>query len=109
MDVHVRRALTLGLRLREVDLVTAQEDGSAELDDAQLLDRAASLGRAVFSQDTDFLREGAERQHTGQFFAGIIYAHQLEVTVGQCLHDLEIIAKAGEAADMENRIIYLPL
>ena len=28
MDVHVRRAVTRGLRLRDVDVITAQEDGT---------------------------------------------------------------------------------
>jgi predicted nuclease of predicted toxin-antitoxin system len=68
MDVHVRRAVTAGLRLREIDVLIAQEDGAAELDDAQLLDRATSLGRVVFTQDRDFLREGTERQRTGRYF-----------------------------------------
>ena len=27
MDVHVHRAITVGLRLREIDVLTAQEDG----------------------------------------------------------------------------------
>jgi len=31
MDVHVRRAITVGLRLRGVDALTAQEDGAARL------------------------------------------------------------------------------
>jgi hypothetical protein len=33
MDVHVRRAVTAALRLRSIDVLTAQEDGSAELAD----------------------------------------------------------------------------
>jgi len=28
MDVHVRRAVTAALRLRSIDVLTAQEDGS---------------------------------------------------------------------------------
>jgi predicted nuclease of predicted toxin-antitoxin system len=59
MDVHVRRAVTEGLRQRGVDVVTAQEDGSATLDDPLLLDRASALGRVLFSQDGDLLRETA--------------------------------------------------
>jgi len=109
MDVHVRRAVTDGFRLREVDVLTAQEDGSAELADSALLDRAYSLGRGVFTHDRDFLHEGTERQRRGRSFIGIVYAHQIEVTIGQCLHDLEIIAKAGEPSDVANQIIYLPL
>jgi len=34
MDHHVPRAITLGLRLREVDVITAHEDRTSELDDA---------------------------------------------------------------------------
>lgn len=109
MDVHVRRALTDALRLRSVDLLTAQEDGTAEYTDVQLLDCTAVLRRALFTHDQDFLREGAARLRRSQFFAGILYAHQVEMTIGQCLESLEMIAKAGEPDDVANRIIYLPL
>lgn len=36
MDVHIRRAVTVALRLRSIDVLTAQEDASAELDDEVL-------------------------------------------------------------------------
>ena len=35
-EVHVRRAIRDGLRLREVDVVTAQENGAAEYEDKVL-------------------------------------------------------------------------
>lgn len=41
LDVHVPAAITRGLLLRGVDVLTAQIDGTAELDDSDLLDRAA--------------------------------------------------------------------
>jgi hypothetical protein len=40
---------------------------------------------------------------------GVVYAHQLNVTAGQCIEDLELIAKVGEPEDMANRVEYLPL
>jgi hypothetical protein len=58
MDVHVRRAVTVALRLRSVDVLTAQEDGAAQLEDGPLLQRASDLGRVLVSQDEDLLREG---------------------------------------------------
>jgi predicted nuclease of predicted toxin-antitoxin system len=76
MDVHVRRAVTAGLRLRGVDVLTAQEDGTGELPDPALLDRATELGRVLFTQDDDLLREAKRRQQTGQSFAGIIAMQQ---------------------------------
>ena len=108
-DVHVRRAVTEGLRLREVDVLTAQEDGAATMDDPVLLDWAMALGRVVFTQDEDFLREAHRRQETGEAFAGVVYAHQLNVTIGQCVSDLELIAKVYEPEDLANRVEYLPL
>ena len=53
--------------------------------------------------------EGVRRQRTGEPFAGIIYAHQLRVTTGQCINDLELIAKVYDPADLAGRIEYLPL
>lgn len=40
MDHHVPRAITIGLRRRGVNIITAFEDGSHELADNKLLDRA---------------------------------------------------------------------
>jgi len=109
MDVHVRRAITVALLDRGVDVLTAQADGAAELDDPDLLDRARSLGRVLFSQDEDLLAEAARRQHGGIPFAGVVYAHQLYVTVGRCINDLELIAKVGTHEDLANRVQFLPL
>jgi Domain of unknown function (DUF5615) len=72
MDVHVPDAITVGLRLRRVDVLTAQEDGARRLSDALLLDRATALARVLFSQDEDLLREAAQRQQQGVSFAGVI-------------------------------------
>lgn len=40
VDHHVPRAISDGLRLRGVDIITAYEDGTNEFDDPELLDRA---------------------------------------------------------------------
>jgi hypothetical protein len=109
MDVHVPRAVTTALRLRKVDVVTAQEDGMAELDDADLLRRATELGRILVSQDQDLLREGARRQQENGDFSGIVYGHQLRVTIGQMVEDLELIAWATSLEEWRGRIEYLPL
>jgi hypothetical protein len=109
MDVHVPLSVTLGLRARGVDVLRSQEDGTIRLSDPDLLDRATGLGRALVTQDQDFLSEGARRQVSGIPFAGIIYAAQTHVSVGQMIHDLELIGKAGEPADLVNQVFYLPL
>lgn len=68
LDVQIRLALNEGLRVRGIDVVTAQEDGSSELHDSDLLDRAGALGRVLFTHDKDFLREATVRLQTGRFF-----------------------------------------
>lgn len=88
LDHHVPRAIALGLRLRHIDVVTAFEDRAHELADPDLLDRATSLGRVLFTQDEDLLVEATRRQQAGIEVAGVIYAHQNAVSIGQCVLDL---------------------
>jgi Domain of unknown function (DUF5615) len=109
MDHHVPRAITAGLRLRRVDVLTAAEDGAAEFDDHTLLDRAAALGRVLFSQDKDLLIEATRRQAEGLPFGGVIYAHQLRMSIGACVRDLELIALVADPADLRSQVVFLPL
>ncbi len=109
MDEHVPRAISVGLRLRGVDVLTAQEDGLRNTPDADLLDRATALGRVIFTQDDDFLVEARRRQMTGHAFSGVIYVHQMRTTIGACVRDLDLIAKAADVADLANRVEFLPL
>ena len=109
MDHHVSLAITLGLRLCGVDVLTAYEDGTSELNDVALLDRAGKLERVLFTRDDDLLAEAARRQQAQIPFQGVIYAHQLRVSIGRCVKDLELIAKAGELNDLRNEVLFLPL
>jgi predicted nuclease of predicted toxin-antitoxin system len=109
VDHHVPMAITEGLRQRSVDVVTAHEDGRAEQGDAAILERATSLNRAVFSQDEDFLALAHEWLENGREFAGVIYAHQLKITIGQAVRDLELIATVLSDDEMRNRIEFLPI
>jgi hypothetical protein len=109
LDVHVPRPVTRGLRRRGIDVLTAQEDGTARWAEAALLDRAAEAGRVLFSQDEDLLVEAARRQREGIPFAGVIYAPQVALSIGQLIEDLELLAKAGTPADVVCQVCYLPL
>ena len=55
LDVHVPFPATRQLRIRGVDVLTAQDDGTTELSDPALLGRATELARALVSQDDDLL------------------------------------------------------
>jgi predicted nuclease of predicted toxin-antitoxin system len=109
MDVHVPAAITRSLAARGVDVITAQTDGASRLPDKVVLDRAGELGRILFTRDEDFPAETADRLRGNIFFAGVVYAHQLKVTIGRCVQDLELIAKCAEPAELANRVLYLPM
>lgn len=109
MDHHVPRAITIGLRLQGVDVLTAFDDGASQLDDAALLNRATELGRVLFTQDDDLLIEATRRQKEGIHFSGVIYAHQLHISIGACIRDLSLISQAGEPEDMIDQVQFLPL
>ena len=107
MDVHVPLPITRGLRRRGVDVLTAQQDGTTRLPDPALLDRAAALSRILFSQDEDLIAEAVRRQRTGESFATVVYARQLDLSIGRCIADLEALAKAATPEDAQGQIIFL--
>ena len=109
MDVHVPRSVTTAPRLRGIDVLTAQEDESGDLDDGLLLKRATELGRILVTQDVDLLREGKRLLTEHQKFCGIVYAHQLRVTIGRMVEDLELIARATSLEEWRGKIEYLPI
>ncbi len=109
MDHHVPSAITNGLRLRGIDVLTAYEDNAHELDDPDLLDRAQKHERVLFTRDDDFLAEAARRLSEDISFYGIVYAHQLRVSIGRCVDDLTLIAELGEPAELVSSVQYLPL
>jgi len=80
MDEHVPRAITEGLKIRGIDVLTVQEDGLRGISDKEL-----------FSQDIDLIREARRRQGNNEFFSGLIYAHPLKITIGRCIEELELL------------------
>ena len=45
----------------------------------------------------------------GTLFNGVIYAHQLRISIGACVNDLELIATVADPDDLINGVIFLPL
>lgn len=94
-DRNVSRAVTQGLRIREVDVLTALEDRAHRLSDPDLLDRATEVQRVLFSSDEDLIVEARRRQRESEHFAGVIFAPQ-SCPVGVVIEDLELLAKTGD-------------
>jgi hypothetical protein len=108
MDVHIPQSITIQLRRRNIDVLTAQEDNTLELPDDQLLERSTAVGRVLFTQDIRFRALAENWQREGKPFGGLIFGHQLGGTIGQFVKDLEFIAQASDPEDWENMVEYIP-
>jgi hypothetical protein len=108
MDVHVPAAITEGLRRRQIDVVTSQEDGTHEESDDHLLRRATELGRVLLSQDQDLLKIAHQWQEQMSSFAGLIFSAQ-HVSVGRLLSDLELVAQCCTEEEVANNVLFLPM
>ena len=109
MDENVHGAITNGLRQRGIDVLTVQEDGKSGISDPEVLDRAISLNRLLFSQDDDLLAEANKRLIAGTSFPGVIFARQTKVSIGTCIRDLELISTLGESDEFKDSVLFLPL
>jgi hypothetical protein len=108
-DVHVDNAIANQLRLRQVDVLTAQEARADRLTDELLLDHASRLGRPLVTHDIRLNAMAEDWQRQGRPFCGLIFAHLMQVSIGRCVRDLELVAKATEAEDWTGTTLRLPL
>jgi hypothetical protein len=108
MDHHFRASVTHGLRQRNIDVLTALDDGAEKLADDLLLARALKLDRVVVTHDKDFLRLAADWQANRHDFAGIVFATQGSLHVGNAIDYLEFVAQVMTPDEMRNRVEFLP-
>lgn len=102
MDEHVPSAVTKGLRLRDVDVLTARDVSMLEVEDDEHLAFAAEQNRVTFTQDADFLRLHAE----GVEHAGIVYAPQ-QTPIGYIVRGLMLVYQVLEPEEMQNHVEFL--
>ena len=75
----------------------------------ELLARATQLGRVIVTCDDDFLVLAEDWLDAGKTFAGVVYGHQLRLTIGRTIRDLELVAGASTAEELRDQIVFLPL
>jgi hypothetical protein len=90
-------------------VLTAQEDGASRLPDEALLERASQLGRPLVTHDIRLLAMAQRWQLQGRPFCGVIFGHLMQASIGECVRDLELIAKATDPQDWASAVLRLPL
>jgi len=102
-DEHMKSVIARQLRLRGIDVLTAQEAGRAgqEIPDPDQLAYATSLGRVTVTRDHHF----EVLAYTHRPHAGIIRL-QKEDSIGRYVEFLEYAARVFEPEDMRNQLEY---
>lgn len=108
MDVHVPASVSEGLRWRQIDVRTAQEDAAGRMSDDDLLTRATALGRVLLTQDADFLEIATRWQRQDTDFHGILFVPQ-GTPIGRIIADTELCLSGMTADEFRNRVVHLPL
>ena len=108
-DHNIQAAVVTGLRAKAVDCITAEEDGKANADDEEILERATQLQRVLVTHDKDFFTIFESWWTAGKQFGGIIHAFPTQITIAQLIDDLILIAQVCEPEEFRNAIVRLPL
>ncbi len=111
IDEDVHGDIVNGLRRRHptLDLARVQDVGLRHTPDPLILEWAAQQGRVVVSVDKKTLAVDAwDRVARGLPMPGVVILRIL-LTIGQAIHELEIVALAGNPDDFRDQVIYLPL
>lgn len=108
VDVHVPASVSEGLRRKQIDVRTAQEDSASRMSDEDLLTRATAVGRVLLTQDADFLKIAARWQQQDIAFSGILFAAQ-GTPIGRLIEDAELCLAGMTADEFRSRLIHLPL
>lgn len=108
LDHNVHGAITRGLRRREIDVLTALEDGRHDEHDPLLLARATDLHRVFVTHDEDFHALAAHCRQGGVDFSGVVFVMQEGMRIGPVVEYLLMIADAMSAEEICNRVEYVP-
>jgi len=103
-DESVNVAIVEGLKRRGVKIWSARDVGKVGLRDEEQLEYAINERAAIFTHDDDFLSLVRE---SGRGHYGIIYVHQLHLSIGESIRRLKNIAETKSSNEMRNQIQFL--
>ncbi len=106
-DESVNIAVVEGLKRRGIDAFSARDMGNLGLTDQEQLIFANNQEAAIFSHDTDFLRIAVRWIKEERTHHGIIYCHQKDYTIGECIRGLKLLATILTRDDIMNHVEFL--
>ncbi len=103
-DENIERSIIEGLRRRKIEVISAKELGYIGKSDEFHIKKANEMKAVILTHDIDFLRMAASPEVN---HGGIIFSHQKNVSIGQCIRGVELIATVLSDKDMGNHIEFL--
>ena len=110
-DADLSKAIVSGVLRREpsLDFLTAQTAGLRDMNDLEVLELAAERQRVLVSHDVGTMPAHFRTfQHTGKHSSGVFLISQ-SLAVRTAIDELVLIWVASEAAEWEDRLVWLPL
>lgn len=104
-SVHV--AIAEGLKRRGIDARSCRDVGNYGLTDEQQLGYACKNGFVIFTHDDDFLKLSAKYMTQGKEHPGMIYSHQRDYSIGECIRRIKLIVDVLLSEEMKNHIEFL--
>jgi len=106
-DESVNIAIAEGLKRRGVDAFSARDMGNLGFTDEEQLIFAKDEKAAIFTHDIDFLRLAVKWIEEGKRHYGVIYSHQKDYSIGECIRRLKLLSTILTSEDMINHIEFL--
>ena len=103
LDENCDPRIGAGLRLHGIDVTTTPEVGLIGTSDEAQLNCAASAGRVIITNDTDFLRLHA----AGAAHTGIVFCSSQHRSLGELIRLLVLIWELLELGEMQGHVEYL--
>lgn len=103
LDQHISGAVSKGLRLHGIDVLSAQEAGRCGLPDPDQLAFATTQERVMVTFDPDYLA----LHNAGTPHAGIAWCSATKYRVGFLIQMLILLHGVADRDAMKNRVEYL--
>jgi len=106
-DENIESAIIEGLRRRGIEVISAKDIGDLGKSDEYHLERASKLGAVIITHDVDLLKISHHWNQEGKEHQGILYAHPLDLSVGECIRMVELVTQVLTEEEMKNHIEFL--
>jgi predicted nuclease of predicted toxin-antitoxin system len=103
-DENIERSIVEGLRRRKIEVFSARELGYLGKSDEFHINKASEMKAVMLTHDVDFLKIASSKDVTHN---GIIFSHPKNVSIGQCIRGVELIARVLTDKNMMDHIEFL--